>query len=113
MTEQAAAPEPASAEPAPPGFFTRLEDKILPRAEADAARITIDVAAAVQAHAGQVFDVAGDVLALLKLVDPADAALASSAAALLPKVLGMAESAAKVAGSVMHPAMHPASQPAA
>jgi hypothetical protein len=48
-----------------------------------------------------VVDVAGDGVALLKLIDPGDAALASAAEAFLPKLLAMAESAARVAGAAL------------
>ena len=106
MTSQA--PEPATpvpaAEPDQGGFFTREFGKILPRAEhaeADAGHLAADVKAALQDHAGQVFDVAGDALQLLKLIDPADAALAAAAEALLPKVLAMAERAAALASATL------------
>jgi hypothetical protein len=107
MTETPQAPESASPplpEPDQGGFFTREFGKILPhaeRTEAEAGQVAADVKAALQDHAGTVFDVSGDVLAVLKLIDPADAPLAAAAGALLPKVLAMAEKAAALASAAL------------
>ena len=96
MSEQPAAQPPAApAKPGEPGFFTRLEDKILPKAEADAAKVAASLASALQDRSGEALDVAGDFLALVKLIDPADAPLATAAQALLPKMIAMAENALK------------------
>lgn len=104
MSEQ---PQPAPPAAPAEGFFGRAEravEHVLPHPAAvvleDAARIATEVAAAVKDHAGVVFDVAGDVLAVLKVVDPADAPAIAAAQVLVPKVLAMAESAAKIAGQL-------------
>lgn len=94
--------DPGPAKPPEPGFFERAAEHLLPRAEhaeAEAAHIAADVLAAFQDHAGTVFDVAGDCLLLLRLIDPADAALFAAASALVPKVLAMAEKATALAQS--------------
>jgi hypothetical protein len=77
------------------------------RADQDAEALIASVPgfnAAVKAHAGVVFDVAGDVLALAKIADPAisPALVPVSAAltALEAKVLAMAQSAAQMASAV-------------
>ncbi len=104
MTDQTPVIDPGPAVADPPGFFTREAQRFLPRAEhaeAEAGHIAAEVQAAIQDHAGTVFDVAGDGVALLKLIDPGDAVLASAAAAFLPKLLAMAESAARVAGAAL------------
>jgi hypothetical protein len=91
-------PGPATADP--PGFFTREAERFLPgvrHAEAEAGRIAGDVSTALQDHAGTVFDVAGDVFGVLKLIDPADAPLIAAAEALVPKVLAMVEKATALA----------------
>ena len=96
--------DPGPAVVNPPGFFTREAERLLPgarHAEADAGHLAADVKAALQDHAGQVFDVAGDCGQLLRLIDPADAALAAAAEALLPKVLAMAERAAALASATL------------
>jgi hypothetical protein len=90
--------------PAAEGPITRVADWFRDHgghAGAGAGHIAADIGVALQDHAGTVFDVAGDGVALLKLIDPADAALASAAAAFLPKLLGMAESAARVAAAAL------------
>ena len=92
--------DPGPAKPQEPGFFSREAQRLLPhaeRAEAEAGRIAADVLAAIQDHAGQCFDVAGDALLLLRLIDPADAALFATASALVPKVLAMVEKATALA----------------
>jgi hypothetical protein len=107
MTESAQATVPASAPPAAasaPGFFERMAEHLVPHAEhagAEAGTIAADVKAALTDHASEVFDVSGDLLALLKLVDPADAALAEAVAALVPKVVSMASSAASIASAAL------------
>lgn len=95
---QPPAPPAVPAEPAQAGFFERIAEH-LPHsghAAADGAVFAEDVKAAIKAHAGTCFDVAGDVLQLLELADPGDAA----AEELAGKVLAMAGSAAKIAGAV-------------
>jgi hypothetical protein len=68
--------------------------------------------AAVKAHAGVVFDVAGDVLALAKLADPAIspalAPVSAALSALETKVLAMAQSAAQMASTVTAASSKPA-----
>jgi hypothetical protein len=99
--------DPGPAHPAEPGFFERAAEHILPHlehAEADAAYITAGVAAALQDHAGTVFSVAADVFTVLKLIDPADAALFTAASALVPKVLAMVEKVTALAQSKLPPA---------
>jgi hypothetical protein len=98
MTETS--PEPASPPPAAGGPLTRAENWFrghAGHAEADAAAFAADVSTALRDHAGTVFDVAGDVVQLAKLADPADAPLFAALDALVPKVLAMAESAARIA----------------
>jgi hypothetical protein len=100
VTDQAPEPAPVAAE----GPITHVADWFRDHgghAEAEAGHIAADISVALQDHAGTVFDVAGDGVALLKLIDPADAALASAAAAFLPKLLGMAGSAARVAAAAL------------
>lgn len=98
-------PPPPPVPPAPAagtGFFTRMEEKILPHAEhleADVAHVIADAGTAIQDHAGTVYDVSGDVLALLRMIDPADAPLAAAAEALLPKVFAMVAKATALAQS--------------
>lgn len=104
MTTPEQPASPAAPAAPQPGFFTREAERLLPRAEhaeADAGHLAADVKAALQDHAGTVFDVAGDCVQLLKLIDPADAALAAAAEALLPKVLAMAERAAALASATL------------
>lgn len=98
MTEIAPPPPP----PAPvPGFFSREIARLLPHAETDAAKVIGRMAGLLQDRGGEALDVAGDFLALVKLIDPADAPLVTAAQALLPKVLGMAENAARDARTAL------------
>ena len=63
MTTPEQPASPAAPAAPQPGFFTREAERLLPRAEhaeADAGRLAADVKAALQDHAGTVFDVAGD-----------------------------------------------------
>lgn len=96
-TPQAPAPPAAPAEPPQPGFFERAAGHVFPHGHPAAAAVPGELKAAFRDHAGTVFDVAGDVLALLGTggADQADAAV------LAPKVLAMAEGAARLAG-VLH-----------
>ena len=90
------------------GFFSRAAEHVFPHlehAEVEAGHIATDVRAALQDHAGTVFDVAGDAIALLKLIDPADAALFAAAEAFLPKVLAMTEKAAALASAALKAAL--------
>jgi hypothetical protein len=96
-TSQAPAPVPAAAPPATPAEHQSVFEKLTePFHHAQAAPVPAELKAAIRAHAGEVFDAAGDVLAMLGTADPADA----GAAALAGKVLAMAASAAKIAGAV-------------
>lgn len=103
--EQPQQPAPPAAQPAPqPGFIGRLEEKILPHAEAAAATaktITAELSAGIQEHSGVAWDVAGDVVNLLKVIDPNDDAAVAALAALLPKAVTLAASAARIAGAVL------------
>ena len=101
---ETAVPEAAPPAQGEPGFFERQIERVLPRAEAaegEVAHIAADVKAALQDHASTVFDVSGDLMALLKLVDPADAPLAAAVQALVPKVLTMAGTAASLASAAL------------
>jgi hypothetical protein len=93
-------------EPAQPGagFFGRELGKILPHAqhaEADAAAFAADVSTALRDHAATVLRGTADAMDVLRLIDPADAALFAEAEALVPRLLGMAESAARIAGAAL------------
>ena len=82
------------------GFLERAAGHLLPHlehAEAEAGHISAEVRAELQEHAVTVFGVAGEVLSVLKAVDPADAALFAAAGALVPKVYAMVEKAAVLA----------------
>ena len=70
-------------------------------AEQDAAGIDADLKTALTDHASQVLDVAGDALAFVKLVAPQDAAAAEAVDTFIGKVLAMAQSAAKIAGTAL------------
>jgi hypothetical protein len=63
--------------------------------EGDAAKVATALQSALQDRSGEILDVAGDFIAMAKLVDPAAGPLADSVQALLPKVLAMAENAAR------------------
>ena len=96
-------PPATSATPQQPGFLGRLEGRFLPHAEAvihgaeaEGLKLTAEFAAGLQDHSGIAFDVAGDVLNLLKVIDPADDAAVAALAALLPKVIDLAGSAARI-----------------
>lgn len=103
--------EPLAAPPAAtdhPGYFQRAEQAVEHLIEhpaamlVGAARIAPEIAAAARDHAGTVFDVAGDILAVLKVIDPQDAAAIEAAEVLVPKVLAMAESAARIGQALHH-----------
>jgi len=81
--------------------ITGHAEAIVHEAEAKAATLADDLKAAVQSHASSVFDVAGDLLKALAVIDPADATAMSAISALVPKVLAMAGSAAQVASTVL------------
>jgi hypothetical protein len=100
MTEISPDP-PAGTEP---GFFPRLEDRVLPHAqhaEAGAAAFAADVSTALRDHAATVLRGTADAMDVLRLIDPADADLFAEAEALVPRLLGMAESAARIAGAAL------------
>ena len=96
MTTPAPVPAPVPtappAAPAKPGPLSEVASWFH-RGETDAAKIAASATAMLTDHAGQALDVGGDFLALLKLIDPADAPLIAAAQALLPKVIMMAEHA--------------------
>jgi hypothetical protein len=104
MSEIEQSPEPGTKEAVEPpeggGFFTRLEDRFVPHAEhaeADVSTWAADVSTALRDHAGTVFDVSGDLMSLVKLIDPADAPLFAAAEALVPKVYAMVQKATALA----------------
>jgi hypothetical protein len=102
MTETS--PEPASPPPAAGGPLTRAENWFrghAGHAEADAAAFAADVTTALRGHASAVLRGTADAIDVLKLIDPADADLFSAAEALVPELLGMAESAARIAGAAL------------
>jgi hypothetical protein len=112
MTDQPSQPPgPPSAPPPPPqqpGLIGRLEERLLPHAEhavqdaeAGGLRLTADFAGALQGHAGEVFDLAGDVVGLLKLVDPADDAAVAALAALIPKAYAITASVTRLAQAAL------------
>ena len=88
----AAAPPPAPA----PGFLERTLGKLEGRAAPVIEGIVSDLAA----HRQVILDVGTDAVALLKLIDPADAALVAAAEALVPRILDVASEAGKIAGAV-------------
>src|ERR1700733_6912248 len=103
MAEIVPDPEPITKTPVDPpeggGFFSRELGKILPHAEhaeADVAHLAGDISSELAAHRQDILAAASDAVDILKLVDPADAALASAAGALVPKLLAMAEHAAAI-----------------
>lgn len=74
------------------GFFTRAEHALLPHlehGEAEAEHVLADAAALARDHAGQVYSIAGELMTVLKLIDPADAALFTAAEAFLPKLFAL------------------------
>jgi hypothetical protein len=115
LSETTQAPPPAPVPPAAvelipgaephTGFLERvLHPGEARHAAAETARVAPVVAAAVRDHASTVFDVAGDVLAVVKLVDPGNTAAIGAAEALLPKVLAMTTSAAGLVAAAHTPA---------
>lgn len=109
-----AAPPAAPAEAPRESLGQRVGD-FFHRADTDAVALIAGVpgfSAAVKAHAGIVFDVAGDVLALAKIADPAIspalAPVSAALSALEAKVLAMAQSAAQMAGTVTAAGSKPA-----
>jgi hypothetical protein len=95
--------ETAAPEPAPAGHES-LAGHVgdwFRHAGTDAATLAGDLRAEIADHAGQVLDVAGDALALVKIVAPQDAAAAAAVEAFVAKVLTMAQSAAKLASTAL------------
>lgn len=99
MTEPApdtAAMPPGPLLPPPPALPSQHESLTariggwIRHAEADAPAVTADLKAAFRDHAGQVFDLAGD---LVKLESP-------EAAALMPRIFALVEDAARLAGAL-------------
>lgn len=104
-------PAPAANTPAPAqaeqhGGFISTAESWLHRAETAPAAARL--ISAVRDHAGVVFDVAGDAVTVLKLINPADAAAVTAAEAFLAKVLTMTESAAQIASAAQASAARPA-----
>jgi hypothetical protein len=103
---QPAPQPPKPATPAAPPAHETLGQRIggwFDHGEQDAAKLAAGFQSLLQDRSGEALDVAGDFLALVKLVDPAAAPLASSVQALLPKVLSMAENAARDARTALTP----------
>jgi hypothetical protein len=95
---------PAAGTPAAPASRETLGQRVgdfFHRAETDAAAIDAGLRAELTAHASQVLDVAGDALAVVKLIAPQDAGAAEAADAFIAKVLGMVQSATAIAGKAL------------
>lgn len=71
------------------------------RADQDAITVTADLRAELTDHASQVLDVAGDALAVVKLIAPQDAGAAEAVDAFIVKVLSMVQSATQIAGKAL------------
>lgn len=101
---EAAAPAAPATMPGPhEGPVERLIERFRPEAEhagREAAVLGEDVRAAILDHRAGLFDLAGDVLGVLKLADPADAPLAGAAEGLLLKVVTAAGNAGKIYAAV-------------
>jgi len=101
-------PPAPPAPPAPPHetLGQRVGD-FFHRGEQDMAAVIArapGIEADIKAHAGQVFDVAGEVLSLLSIVDPQAAPLVAAGDLVLAKVLSMVTSAAAIAAKITPPA---------
>jgi hypothetical protein len=70
-------------------------------AEADLAAIAADSRSFLTGHASVVLDFSGDAMALLDLVDPADAALFAAVRALVPKAIAAGQSALALASAAL------------
>jgi hypothetical protein len=95
----------APAKPAHETFGQRVGD-LLHHGEQDAAALAARIPGIetdIRDHAGQVFDVASTALNIAKMINPADAAAVTAIEAFVGKVLGLAQSAAKIAGAVTSP----------
>jgi hypothetical protein len=108
MTEQTTTPAAPEDQPGP---LTRLVEKFenhaapeVHAAETAVGAIAADVKAALLDHTSTALTVAGELGALAKLVDPADAPLVAAVEALLPKVLSMAVNAGNLALKALKPA---------
>ena len=100
---------PAATPPAPPAapagtpresLGQRVGD-FFHRADQDAIVVTADLKAELTDHASQVLDVAGDALAVVKLIAPQDAGAAEAVDAFIAKVLSMVQSATQIAGKAL------------
>jgi hypothetical protein len=70
-------------------------------AEADLAAIAADSRSFLTGHASLILDFSGDAMALLDLVDPADAALFAAVRALVPKAIAAGQSALALASAAL------------
>jgi hypothetical protein len=70
-------------------------------AEADLAVIAADSRTFLTGHASLILDFSGDAMALLDLVDPADAALFAAVRALVPKAIAAGQSALALASAAL------------
>jgi len=104
MSEQ---PTPAAVTAAPESLGQRV-GSFFHRADADAEALAARLQSLLQDRSGEALDVAGDFVALVRLVDPAMAPLAAAVQALLPKVLSMAENAARDARNALGTSSPPA-----
>lgn len=95
-----------AAPPAEPsgGWFTHELAKLIPHAkhaETEVADVAADSRNFVTGHASIVLDFTGDAMALLDLVDPADAALFAAVKALVPKAIAAGQSALTLASAAL------------
>ena len=90
-------PDPAVPESAPGGgWFASELNHLLPHArhaEAGLELVATDSRKFLTGHAGAVLDFTGDAMALLEMVDPADAALFAAISRLVPKAIAAGQSA--------------------
>lgn len=96
MSETPEVPEAAAPEAEHAGWFSTELGKLLPHArhlETGAADVASDSGAYLTGHASAVLDFTGEAMALLDLVDPADAALFAAVRALVPKAITAGQSA--------------------
>lgn len=102
---QTSAPATPPAVPAAPahatsGFFERIEERFLPHgqhAASEGIQLATEGKSDLVAHQSQVFSIAGDILDLLRGVDPDDSPLYAKVAALVPKAYALAGSALDLA----------------
>lgn len=98
-------PDPAVPDSAPgAGWFGRELGHLLPHArhaEAGLELVATDSRKFLTGHAGAVLDFTGDAMALLEMVDPADAALFAAISRLVPKAIAAGQSALTLASAAL------------